>query len=286
MNKVSIFTHVFDDSYIGASVSELEKNLIDLNIVIQKRRGNNVSFFSYDNDFFDVNLSGNLKLANALYSESFNRQVSSTLSKTLLHGHQCAAKINNIAMLQSDIESTIQFDSSDKNSYALWGKTFTTSNPNYVTDSVHENSFFENTIKSCLDNRTFWNLKEVLFPNLYFVDEIERMISIVSGKDFNSVMNDLKMLNDYLNDVSVNDFSYKKFKEQTMVDISPEDDQTMKQDKYKNMRMFNIPRIGRTCCDLHMKTVNHRTHIYPETENGKMWIAYIGPHLPTATYKT
>lgn len=189
-------------------------------------------------------------------------------------------------MLQSDIADSFQFDPSDKNSYALWGKKFTTSSPNYITGSVQENSFFENTIKSNLDNRTFWNLKEVLFPNLYFVDEIERMISIVSGKDFNSVMNDLKTLNDYLNNVSVNDFSYKKFKEQTMVDISPEDDQTMKQDKYKNMRMFNIPRIGRTCCDVHMKTVNHRTYIYPETENGKMWIAYIGPHLPTATYKT
>lgn len=286
MNKVSIFTHVFDDSYIGASVSELEKNLIDLNIVIQKRRGNNVSFFSYDNDFFDVNLSGNLKLADALYSHSFNRQVSSILFKNLSHIHQCSVKINNIPMLQSDIENSFQFDPSDKNSYALWGETFTNFSPNHVTDSVLESSFFENTIKNNLDNRTFWNLKEALFPNLHFVDEIEHRISIVSGKDLNSVMNDLKMLNDYLNEVSVNDFSYKKFKEQTKVNISPESDQTMNQDKYKNMRKFNIPRIGRTCCDLHMKTINHRTYIYPDSENAKMWIAYIGPHLPTATYKT
>lgn len=286
MNKVSIFTHVFDDSYIGASVTELENNLIDLNTVIQKRIGNNVSFFSYDNDFFDVNLSGNLKIGNALYSHDFNRQVSNTLAKTLLHGHQCTVKISNIAMLQKDIADAFPSDASDKNSYALWGKSFSVSSPNHITNTTQEYSFFENTIKSNLDNRTFWNLKEVLFPNLYFVSEIEHMISIVSGKDFNSVMNDLKLLNNYLDEVAVNDFSHKKFKKQTMVDISPEDDQTMNQKKYKDMRMFNIPGLGRTCCELHMKTIDHRTHIYPDKENGKMWIAYIGPHLPTATYKT
>ena len=43
MNKISIFTHVFDDSYIGISVDELENNLDDLNGGISKRKANNIS---------------------------------------------------------------------------------------------------------------------------------------------------------------------------------------------------------------------------------------------------
>ena len=284
MNKVSIFTHVFDDSYVGASSDELEKNLDDLNKAILNRKKTKISYFSFDNDLFQVNVAGNRLLCDVIYSPSFNRQVSNTLSKTLLLGHQCAVKINDIAMLQNDIAKNFQFDASDINFYALWGLRFANPNSDFITNQNEENSFFENSTRSCLDNKTFWELKNVLFPKLEFLDNVKEGISIITGTEFNVIIKDLFLLNNYISEHSVKGFSYKFFKQATRVEISPETDQTLK--NYGNYRTFNIPGKGTKVCDLHMKTPNYRTNIYPDEENEKMWITYIGTHMPTMEHPT
>ena len=164
------------------------------------------------------------------------------------------------------------------------GLRFANPNSNYITNQNEENSFFENSTRSCLDNKTFWELKNVLFPKLEFLDNVKEGISIITGTEFNVIIKDLFLLNNYISEHSVKGFSYKFFKQATRVEISPETDQTLK--NYGNYRTFNIPGKGTKACDLHMKTPNYRTNIYPDEENEKMWITYIGTHMPTMEHPT
>jgi len=285
MSNVCVYTHVCDDSYINVSCSDLQLNLEDLIEVIQKRKGNGLSHFSYDDGLWNVKLGNGLPFANALYSGAIDRQTSVILQKTFLMG-ACQNKIDDCAQLETYVRNNESVESSDRLFCSLWGMNFEKASICFLKNKDDENVFFEDVLKKNRDNEAFWQIKSSLLPNLKFTEDIERMVSVVSGKEFNSVLTDLELLNEYLNSVPVCDFLIKNFCEATCVDASPEDDGVKNQRRYRDLRMFNIPGKGSQYCDLHMKTPNHRTYIYPDKETQTMWIVYIGTHLATPTYRT
>lgn len=285
MSKVCIYTHVCDDSYLNVSCSDLQSNLEDLVEVILERKENGLSHFSYDDELWNVSLDNGQSFANALYSEDFDRQTSRTLLKTFLMGG-CQDKIDDCAQLETYVRNNESVELSDRLFCSLWGVNFEKSSICFLKNKDDENSFFENVLNKNRDNEVFWQIKSSLLPNLKFTEDVKRMVSVVSGKEFNSVLKDLELLNGYLNSVSVSDFFIKKFCDATCVDASPEDDDVKNQSRYRDLRMFNIPGKGSQYCDLHMKTPNHRTYIYPDKETQTMWIVYIGSHLATPTYRT
>lgn len=64
--------------------------------------------------------------------------------------------------------------------------------------------------------------------------------------------------------------------------ISDESDTTKQNPKYKNKRLFNISTLGSKFCFLHIKAgKGKRFHIYPDENERKVYVPYIGPHLPT-----
>ncbi len=57
----------------------------------------------------------------------------------------------------------------------------------------------------------------------------------------------------------------------------------MKREKLKNDGMFKLPDGGTECFELHLKLGDIRIHIFPD--NFKVYVGYIGTHLPTVKHK-
>ena len=97
------------------------------------------------------------------------------------------------------------------------------------------------------------------------------------------IINRLKSLNDYAEHWKTGDFSYEDVNATTDLRISPESNNTIK--NYGSLRRFTIPNQGKKLFDLHIKTGNLRFHFYPDNNNRKIYIGYIGKHLRTFSEK-
>lgn len=275
MSDVSIFTHVFDDSYKGVSLDRLYDNLENLLDVCMKRKSNDVSTFSYDDVLFGISVQDEFSFANAINS-STNYQLGTVFYKTL-NMLQCTPEMKSIEAFRNYRQGNVHC--------ALWGVNFEPKQNWCLSNSSEEETFYIQTLRNSLSNENFWALKESLFPQLKFIDTVKDAVRCVSGKDFDSIMKDLFLLDNYLsNGNSVDRFAYLNFKSTTLVDISLESETVRNNNRLRSMRTFAIPNLEPVYCELHMKTVNYRTYIYPDKVKKQMWITYIGPHLKTAQY--
>ena len=55
----------------------------------------------------------------------------------------------------------------------------------------------------------------------------------------------------------------------------------MSDPKKKQMRLFKLPNGKTECFELHIKTGDLRFHFFPDNNSLKIYIGYIGTHLPT-----
>ncbi len=66
---------------------------------------------------------------------------------------------------------------------------------------------------------------------------------------------------------------------QTNLRVSGESDSTMR--FYSGQRRFKLPDGRRELFEAHIKIGDLRFHFYPDNQEHKVYVGYIGPHLPT-----
>ncbi|MDM1503785.1 hypothetical protein HX071_16530 [Myroides marinus] len=128
--------------------------------------------------------------------------------------------------------------------------------------------------------RDFWIKKERLFPNLIMCGQVKNQIaSCGNSAHFNQIIEKLKLLEDAVANWVSGNFSYSQINNNYALRISPESTSTM--NKYGNERRFSLPNGGTELFELHIKTGDLRFHFFPDNQTRKVYIGYIGNHLPT-----
>lgn len=146
---------------------------------------------------------------------------------------------------------------------------------------THEPWLQQLQIDSLKKSEELWLKRLTFFPNLILCDEIERQLQRLGvSKMLLQIIERLKALDTYVSKWNSGDFNWQDCKKNINCDLSPESPTTIS--KYGHLRKFTIPNQGKKLFDLHIKTGDLRFHFYPDNANRKVYIGYIGKHLPLA----
>jgi len=137
--------------------------------------------------------------------------------------------------------------------------------------------------KICLDetdSKKFWDRRDLLYKNLILCGEVEKQISIIGkSKHFSQIKEKLQIFDLAVKDWKKGTFNHIPINENYSLDISGESQQTMA--RYGKKRVFSLPDGKKETFELHIKTGNLRFHFFPDNNSKKVYVGYIGPHLPT-----
>lgn len=146
-------------------------------------------------------------------------------------------------------------------------------------------TWFENRRRKGLQKSSdLWDSKEDFFPRLILCGEVEKQLTKlgIQSKYFDQIIERLKQLDNYARNWSEGAYSDDKVKQYGLT-VSGETSGTLS--NYGRLRKFKLPRGERKLFEKHIKTGDLRFHFYPENETKKIYVGYIGKHLPTVTNK-
>ncbi|PJX21934.1 hypothetical protein CAP47_09990 [Psychroflexus sp. S27] len=130
-----------------------------------------------------------------------------------------------------------------------------------------------------LNHSNLFFLKEICFSNIIFCDNSEEQLkSFGNGKYFHQCVEQLSILNEYLQNWSEGNFNYQNLNDSTEITLSPESKTTM--NKHFDKRVFSLPNGGTDIFELHIKLRDIRIHILEDNVSKKIMVGYIGRHLP------
>ena len=168
-----------------------------------------------------------------------------------------------------------------KQSSAFYGFSFPANDAN-IRFLINKDGYirFINTVLECSYSYDIWKYRETLFPHLTFCPSTQD--GLANTPCYREVMRYLIGLESYLTQEGTESFDLRKFREKTGMDISPESSQTLGNSHYKEQRTFLLPNGASRLFSLHLKPKNARIYILPE--NNKIYLGYIGKHLPTIEF--
>lgn len=266
-------SYLSDIGYKNATISEIEESFIILNdIILQKQE---YDFFLMNNSLYELQTVEG-KFCDIIYLKFSDKQFSQTVLPKLL---------SSIENIDDSFDSLNEIDNHNdyKNMYnSFYGAKFTEDNERHI-DSKEKYSNFKNEKLWNIENyEALWERKELLFERIILCPDIESNLKNTISH-FSPIKQALKALEKYCKENwIIGSFSYQDARKKGL-NISPESDSTMKQEKLKKQRMFKLPNGRAECFELHLKLGDIRIHIFPD--NLKVYIGYIGTHLPTVRHK-
>jgi hypothetical protein len=132
-----------------------------------------------------------------------------------------------------------------------------------------------------IDGSELWRLKEELFPNLEFCDDVYEQLTNLNSQHpmLQIIKNRLFKLEEYCKN-----WSEGGFNSETLGNCSTESQVTLQNPKYKTERTFRCPDGEERLFSWHLKlSQGWRIYFFPQ-EPGKIIIGYIDKHLPTSKY--
>ena len=128
----------------------------------------------------------------------------------------------------------------------------------------------------------FWDHRESLFPNLIFCENVKKQIYNDPGMNhINAIIKRLEKLDDYYNKHNIFDIKTLAFKARN------ESDSVKNDSKLKELRRFKKPDDSYSYFYNHISFSGNytgRIHFEADDKLKKIYIGYIGKHLPTAKY--
>jgi hypothetical protein len=150
---------------------------------------------------------------------------------------------------------------------------------------ITNNDLFQTLKQNDLWNVTFrniWDRRRKLFPNIELCGEVKgQCLRIGNSSLFNQMVEVLKKFDNAVSKWKSESgvFSYTTINQTYSLKISPESAQTI--NKYGDERRFKLPGGKTELFELHIKTGELRFHFFPDNITRKVYIGYIGHHLPT-----
>lgn len=251
--------------YENASVAELEENFKTLNVIHSAQRDEEV--FLKSDAFWDIETS-----------EGIFCEIIATFTDGQL--------INTVYRLLESISSEKDFRTLDEidthypqKHNAFWGAQFEITDERHINSEEKYHSFKKQKIRNITKGIEIWERRSLLFERVILCPEVEAQLKSIGS--VKQILKTLLLLDDYCvtswNNGRFNENEAMKFN--SALDISTESTSTNNNSKKKQQRLFKLPNGNTECFDLHIKpNKNLRIYIFPD--NLKIYIGYIGAHLP------
>jgi hypothetical protein len=146
-------------------------------------------------------------------------------------------------------------------------------------------TWFENQRREGLQKSSdLWNSRKEFFPYLILCGEVEKQLTKlgIHSKYFDQIIDRLKRLDNYAREWFEGAYSDDMVK-QYGLKVSGESPGTLS--KHGQSRKFRLPNGERKLFEKHIKTGDLRFHFYPDNETKKIYVGYIGKHLPIISSK-
>ncbi|VFM99270.1 MAG: hypothetical protein BECKG1743D_GA0114223_104081 [Candidatus Kentron sp. G] len=125
-----------------------------------------------------------------------------------------------------------------------------------------------------------------LYPALGFCSKSRRQLA--SWSQAPTLLKKVKEAFSVLNDLSEDwekenmaGYTHQQLRQSGM-DVSSESDSVAQNSKLRRHREFRLPTGEKVFFENHVKLGDYRIHFYPDPGARKIFIGYVGPHLPTA----
>lgn len=252
--------------YENASVFELEESFRTLNIIVEEAKPEDT--FLRSDTFWDIETS-----------EGIFCEIIATFTDGQL--------INTVCKLLESISSEKDFRTLDEiDTYypqkknAFWGACFEEENDRHINTEEKYHSFKKQKIQDITKGIEIWERRSLLFKKVELCPGVKTQLKSIGYTE--QILEKLLILDKYCQDYwKGGSFSYMNANQRVALKISPESDLTMNDAKKKQMRMFKLPNGKTECFELHIKTGDLRFHFFPDNNSFKIYIGYIGAHLPT-----
>jgi hypothetical protein len=140
--------------------------------------------------------------------------------------------------------------------------------------------WFEDKKRASLQkSRDLWDKKHQFFPHLILCGEVEKQLTKlgIQSKYFDQIIEKLKQLDNYAKEWTEGRYSDNEVRKYGL-NVSGESLSTL--NKYGTQRKFKLPNGKREIFEQHIKTGDLRFHFYPDNQTKKIYVGYIGKHLP------
>nr|WP_311460145.1 hypothetical protein [uncultured Capnocytophaga sp.] len=256
--------------YEKASITELEESFITLNKIAVTDAKPEDSFLK-SKTFFEINTSEG-SLSEILFDQNskFNIELKRVIFKML-------GKINEF---EEDFETLNEIKRHYPDEHnAFWGAHFEVTDERHINSEEKYHSFKKQKIQNITKGIEIWERRSFLFKRIELCPEIETQLKSVGS--IKQILRTLLLLDDYcVTSWNNGRFNYNNARIfNSALDISTESPSTNNNSKKKQERVFKLPNGKTKCFDLHIKPKkNLRIYIFPD--NLKIYIGYIGSHLP------
>lgn len=152
----------------------------------------------------------------------------------------------------------------------------------YVHVEQHKPWVQQRQVEQLQRSSDVWEKRTSFFPNLILCGDVKGQLKRVGESGYlNQIIDRLRTLNEFAAQWQSGNFDLNRLKETTNLNVSPESDSTMR--LHGGQRRFKLPDGRRELFELHIKIGDLRFHFYPDEQEKKVYVGYIGPHLRTAT---
>lgn len=252
--------------YENASVAELEENFKTLNEIHSARRREEV--FTKSNAFWNIKTLDDIYIVEAIEKFSDGQFIGTT--------YGLLEQISSIQNFRSLDEMNFYCTEKYK---AFWGAHFEVTDERHINSQENYHSFKKQKIQNITKGIEIWERQSLLFERVILCPEVETQLKSVGYTE--QILNKLLELDSYCQNYwQKGTFSYKDANEYASLKISPESASTMSDPKKKQMRLFKLPNGETEYFELHIKTGDLRFHFFPDNNSLKIYIGYIGAHLP------
>lgn len=252
--------------YENASITELEESFITLNIIHSARRGEEV--FLKSDAFWDIKTLDDIYIVEAIEKFSDRQFVGTT--------YGLLEQISSIQNFRTLNEIDTHYPQKHN---AFWGAQFEITDERHINSEEKYHSFKKQKIRNITKGIEIWERRSLLFERIELCSGVEAQLKSIGYTG--QILEKLLILDEYCQDSWIGgSFSHKNASQRVALNISLESVSTMNDPRKKQMRMFELPNGKTECFELHIKTGDLRFHFFPDNNSLKIYIGYIGAHLP------
>lgn len=251
--------------YENASIAELEESFRTLNIIVEEAKPED-TFLRSDTFWY-------IETSEGIFCEIIATFTDGQLKNTVY-------KLLESISSEEDFRTLDEIDTyypQKKN--AFWGACFEEENERHINTEEKYHLFKKQKVQEITKGIEIWERQSLLFKRIELCPDIETQLKSVGS--VKQILKTLLLLDDYCvtswNNGRFNENEAMKFN--SALEISVESPSTNNNSKKKQKRLFKLPNGKTEYFDLHIKpNKNLRIYIFPD--NLKIYIGYIGAHLP------
>ena len=251
--------------YENASIAELEESFRTLNIIVEEAKPED-TFLRSDTFWY-------IETSEGIFCEIIATFTDGQLKNTVY-------KLLESISSKKDFRTLDEIDTyypQKKN--AFWGACFEEENERHINTEEKYHLFKKQKVQEITKGIEIWERQSLLFKRIELCPGVKTQLKSVGS--IKQILKTLLLLDDYCvtswNNGRFNENEAMKFN--SALEISVESPSTNNNSKKKQKRLFKLPNGKTEYFDLHIKpNKNLRIYIFPD--NLKIYIGYIGAHLP------